>query len=128
MQVTIILTSTQVRPVTAVYSISVSAQWITLERVQCVNPSNLSEIRSSDPVLTSLSVSAGTLTPTFIGDTCELHRTGCPIFQSNPHYHRHARGPACDGPYFYGTFPNKVLAGRPGRGQHDPMATRYPSP
>ena len=33
-----------------------------------VNPSNLSEIRSSDPVLTSLSVSAGTLTPTFIGE------------------------------------------------------------
>ncbi len=33
-----------------------------------VNPSNLSEIRSSDPVLTFLSVSAGTLTPTFIGN------------------------------------------------------------
>ena len=31
-------------------------------------PSNLSEIRSSGPVLTSLTVSAGTLTPTFSGD------------------------------------------------------------
>ena len=34
-------------------------------------PSNLSEIRSSGPVLTSLTVSAGTLTPTFIGDDVE---------------------------------------------------------
>ena len=31
-------------------------------------PSNLSETQSGGPVLTSLTVSAGTLTPTFIGD------------------------------------------------------------
>ena len=52
------------------YSISDSAQ---LEHWSgdSAEPSNLSAIRSGGPVLTSLTVSAGTLTPTFIGTDVE---------------------------------------------------------
>ena len=65
-----------------------------------VNPSNLSEIRSSDPVLTSLSVSAGTLTPTFIGDHVNYTVPDVP-YSNRTLTITATAGPGIDGPYFY---------------------------
>ena len=65
-----------------------------------VNPSNLSEIRSSDPVLTSLSVSAGTLTPTFIGEQEEYTLPDVP-YSNRTLTITATAGPSIDGPYFY---------------------------
>ena len=65
-----------------------------------VNPSNLSEIRSSDPVLTSLSVSAGTLTPTFIGDHVNYTVPDVP-YSNRTLTITATAGTGIDGPYFY---------------------------
>ena len=65
-----------------------------------VNPSNLSEIRSSDPVLTSLSVSAGTLTPTFIGEHVNYTVPDVP-YSNRTLTITATAGPGIDGPYFY---------------------------
>ena len=64
------------------------------------DPSNLSEIRSSDPVLTSLSVSAGTLTPTFIGDHVNYTVPDVP-YSNRTLTITATAGPGIDGPYFY---------------------------
>ena len=65
-----------------------------------VNPSNLSEIRSSGPVLTSLSVSAGTLTPTFIGDHVNYTVPDVP-YSNRTLTITATAGTGIDGPYFY---------------------------
>ena len=63
-------------------------------------PSNRSETRSSGPVLTSLTVSAGTLTPTFIGDHVEYTVPDVP-YSTRTLTIIATAGPDIDGPYFY---------------------------
>ena len=65
-----------------------------------VNPSNLSETRSSGPVLTSLTVSAGTLTPTFIGNHVVYTVPDVP-YSNRTLTITATAGPGIDGPYFY---------------------------
>ena len=63
-------------------------------------PSNRSETRSSGPVLTSLTVSAGTLTPTFIGDHVNYTVPDVP-YSNRTLTITATAGPGIDGPYFY---------------------------
>ena len=63
-------------------------------------PSNRSETQSSDPVLTSLTVSAGTLTPTFIGDHVNYTVPDVP-YSNRTLTITATAGPGIDGPYFY---------------------------
>ena len=63
-------------------------------------PSNRIAAQSSDPVLTSLSVSAGTLTPTFIGDHVNYTVPDVP-YSNRTLTITATAGPGIDGPYFY---------------------------
>ena len=63
-------------------------------------PSNRSETRSGGPVLTSLTVSAGTLTPTFIGEHVEYTVPDIP-YSTRTLTITATAGPGIDGPYFY---------------------------
>ena len=63
-------------------------------------PSNHIAAQSSDPVLTSLSVSAGTLTPTFIGDHVNYTVPDVP-YSNRTLTITATAGPGIDGPYFY---------------------------
>ena len=63
-------------------------------------PSNRSETRSSGPVLTSLTVSAGTLSPTFSGDDVKYTVPDVP-YSNRTLTITATAGPGIDGPYFY---------------------------
>ncbi len=64
------------------------------------DPSNLSKTCPSGPMLTSLTVSAGTLSPTFSGDDVEYTVPDVP-YSTRTLTITATAGPGIDGPYFY---------------------------